>query len=268
MTVLRQAAREEFVRFANTHPIGYPLVWRLHQERLVSFLSEVLRDDLEEMAQEGWEPVLFEEDFQGTLKMQLPLLSVDVPEIPVTGRLDRVDWSASRNAYRIIDYKFKIGRTARPIDTNLVMGAARATRLQPPLYLTMTQALAARMPIRRGTVPPRRLVLLSRAVVADTVDAHCLPRQCMVFRTHDADDAGDHSRSVRHPVSIFSMYTGKFCDRCDYRVLCRKSHQPTVWRGRLDHAVVNPYRLLRSATGRKGEAVEPFESSETSETLE
>ena len=266
VTVLRQAAREEFVRFANTHPIGYPLVWRLHQERLVSFLSEVLRDDLEEMAQEGWEPVLFEEDFQGTLKMQPPLLSVDVPEIPVTGRLDRVDWSASRNAYRIIDYKFKIGRTAQPIDTNLVMGAARATRLQPPLYLTMTQALAARMPdmSRDSTchgvwfyyLAPSWQTPLTRIAFPGNAWSSALTMPMMQAITHVLSGI----RSGR-----FFMYTSEFCNRCDYRVLCRKSHQPTVWRGRLDHAVVNPYRLLRSATVRKGEAVEPFESSETSE---
>jgi len=266
VTVLRQAAREEFVRFANTHPIGYPLVWRLHQERLVSFLSEALRDDLEEMAQEGWEPVLFEEEFQGTLKMQPPLLSVHVPEIPVTGRLDRVDWSASRNAYRIIDYKFKIGRTAQPIDTNLVMGAARATRLQPPLYLTMTQALAARMPdmSRDSTchgvwfyyLAPSWQTPLTRIAFPGNAWSSALTMPMMQAITHVLSGI----RSGR-----FFMYTSEFCNRCDYRVLCRKSHQPTVWRGRLDHAVVNPYRLLRSATVRKTEAVEPFESSETLE---
>jgi len=45
----------------------------------------------------------------------------------------------------------------------------------------------------------------------------------------------------------FFMYVSGSCDHCDYRLLCRKSHQPTVWRGRLDHALVSPYRALRSA---------------------
>jgi hypothetical protein len=51
----------------------------------------------------------------------------------------------------------------------------------------------------------------------------------------------------------FFIYASGSCDRCDYRLLCRKSHQPTVWRARLDHALVAPYRALRSAACPKAD---------------
>src|SRR5688500_11358882 len=68
---LKQAAQEEFERFADTHPVGYPLVWRLHQERLFTVLRDALREDVAEMAREGWEPVLFEEELHGKLNVPL-----------------------------------------------------------------------------------------------------------------------------------------------------------------------------------------------------
>ena len=249
IALLGQVAREEFDRFANAHPVGYPLVWRLHQERLLAVLREALREDLAELAREGWEPVLFEEDMVGTLNMPLASLGVEPAEVLVTGRLDRVDWSPSRNAYRIIDYKFKTGRQPGTLDKNLLLGAVRASRLQPPLYLTMTQAIGARMP--GGAKEP----------TCHGVWFYYLAPQWTVS-LKQASFPGDAwtsslAPSIRQAIAqvLSGIHSGRFfvyasgsCDRCDYRLLCRKSHQPTVWRARLDHALVTPYRALRSAT--------------------
>ena len=244
--LLEQVAREEFDRFADSHPVGYPLVWRLHQERLLSLLREVLCRDLEELAQEGWEPVLFEEDMVGELSVALPAAQSE--EISIVGRLDRVDWSPSRQAYRIIDYKFKTSREPGTLEKNLLLGAVRATRLQPPLYLTMTQALAARM-LGRTSEPTCHGVWFY--YLAPEWDSSLL-------RVEFPGNAWSSSlrphimQAVAHVLSgirsgQFFIYASGSCDRCDYRLLCRKSHQPTVWRARLDQPVVAPYRALRSA---------------------
>jgi len=46
----------------------------------------------------------------------------------------------------------------------------------------------------------------------------------------------------------FFIYPSAFCDGCDYRLLCRKTHQPTAWRARQDRQYVQPYRdLLRAS---------------------
>ncbi|MBA2251259.1 MAG: exodeoxyribonuclease V subunit gamma, partial [Nitrospirales bacterium] len=113
---LVQVAQAEFERFAGSHPVGYPLVWRLHQERLLTVLRDALREDLAEMAREGWEPVLFEEEMHGRLNAPLSGMPAELAEILITGRLDRVDWSRSQNAYRIIDYKFKTSRNPDTLD--------------------------------------------------------------------------------------------------------------------------------------------------------
>lgn len=247
MAVLAKVSCEEFDRFADSHPVGYPLVWRLHQARLLTVLREALHEDLVEMAREGWEPVLFEEKMVGKLNVPLVGMDAEPAAILITGRLDRVDWSTSRNAYRIIDYKFKTGRQPGTLDKNLLMGAVRATRLQPPLYLTMAQALGARMP--SGTkeptchgvwfyyLAPKWNASFKQAVFpGDAWTSSITPsiRQAIAYVL-----SGIHSGQ-------FFMYASGSCDCCDYRLLCRKSHQPTVWRARLDHTLVSPYRALRS----------------------
>ena len=252
---LEQAAREEFERFADTHPVGYPLVWRLHQERLVTVLREALRDDVAEMVREGWEPVLFEEEVHGALNVSVPGMPAEAVEIPITGRLDRVDWSRSQNAYRIIDYKFKTSRSPHTLDKNLLMGAARASRLQPPLYLTMAEALRARMPGGSTETTCHGVWFYYLAPAWDPT----LRQASFPGDAWNSSIAPAIRQAITHVLSgiqsgRFFIYASDSCDRCDYRLLCRKSHQPTVWRARLDHAMVSPYRALRSAPSPKAES--------------
>jgi ATP-dependent helicase/nuclease subunit B len=258
VAVLAKVSCEEFDRFADSHPVGYPLMWRLHQQRLLTVLREALREDLVEMAREGWTPVLLEEKMVGKLSVPLAGMGVEPAEILIAGRLDRVDWSPSRNAYRIIDYKFKTGRLPGALDKNLLMGAARATRLQPPLYLTMTQALGARMP--SGTEEPTChgvwFYYLAPKWNASLKQASFPGDAWTSSITPSIRQAVAHVLSGIHSGQFF-IYVSGSCDRCDYRLLCRKSHQPTVWRARLDHTLVSPYRALRSApspTSKTGSA--------------
>ncbi|MGQ0810915.1 MAG: PD-(D/E)XK nuclease family protein [Nitrospiraceae bacterium] len=253
MTVLDEAAGQECARFAATHPVGYPLVWRLHQERLTSFLRRTLRDDLEEMAREGWEPVLFEKAMTGHLT-----ISTTTPhpeDIPVVGRLDRVDWSPAENAYRIIDYKFKSGRMADPLDKNLRMGAARATRLQPPLYLSMMQSIAASLPGASADVSCRGVWFYYLAPQWDAP----LTRVSFPGDAWTSDLKESMTQGLAHVLSgiregrFFLYDSGRFCERCDYRLLCRRTHQPSAWRARTDYSMVASYRALRSVQPPKSE---------------
>ena len=254
MERLAQAAREEFERFAGSHPVGYPLIWRLHQERLVTMLRDALREDVAEMGREGWEPMLFEEEVRGTLNAPLSGRPGELAEILITGRLDRVDWSQSRHAYRIIDYKFKASRHPDTLDKNLLMGAARATRLQPPLYLTMAEALRARMPGGSTATTCHGVWFYYLAPAWDAP----LRRASFPGNAWSSSITPSILQAITHVLSgihsgRFFIYASGVCDRCDYRLLCRKSHQPTVWRTRLDHAVVGPYRALRSAPSPKAD---------------
>jgi ATP-dependent helicase/nuclease subunit B len=256
LAVLEEAARRECERFAATHPVGYHLLWTLHQERLVEFLKTVLRDDLDEMARDGWEPVLFEEDMVGRLTVPDP--DGRPEEIAVAGRLDRIDWRRTRNAYRIVDYKFKSRQEPDLLDKNLNIGAVRATRLQPPLYLMMAEAITAALP---GAPRDARCAGVWFYYLAPEWEQP-------VTRVEFPGDAwtsplqGPMRQAIGHVLSgiragRFFIYPSGSCERCDYRLLCRKSHQPTAWRARADHAVVVPYRNLRKATPPKDASGDP-----------
>lgn len=257
--ILEQTARQVFERFARTHPVGYPLVWELHQETLLGFLREVLREDLDEL-KTGWEPVLFEETVAGIL----PVAHVEGPEsVPLSGRLDRVDWSSARNAYRVVDYKFKASCEPETLDKNLKLGAVRGLRLQPPLYLLMAQA----------TVPSLVDSAKKATPVCEGVEFYYLAPKwaeetgqalTRVSFPGDAWDSGFRQpleRGLSQVIAgirsgLFFIYPDGYCERCEYRLVCRRTHQPTVWRARTDHRVVSPHRQLRRArlSDENGEA--------------
>ena len=245
--VLEDAARFEYEQFARTHPVGYPLVWKRHQENLLDFLKEVLREDLAEVSAHGWQPILFEEKVNGTLTLCSPEAT---DECPISGRLDRVDWSPNRNAYRIIDYKFKGSAASHTFDRNLPLGAVRGRRLQPPLYLMMGQSsLSTRMP--GGPAPPT-----CEGVWFYYLAQHWEEPFMRVLFPGDAWTS-DLRQSLTHTIRhlLTGIQSGHFflfedkqeCERCEYRLLCRRTHQATIWRARTNQSFVKRYREIRKS---------------------
>lgn len=258
--ILEEAAQRTFEQFARSHSVGYPLVWELHREGLLSFLREVLHEDLEELAG-MWEPILFEETMRGTLAVALP---DGLEEFPISGRLDRVDWSASRNTYRIIDYKFKSGNTPGSLDTNLPLGAVRGRRLQPPLYLIVAQAsVPARLKQEeKGSEPSCEGLWFYYLAPNWAKDSGCALTR--VRFPGDAWTSGLQApleRVMRQVLGgirsgLFFIYPGGYCDQCEYRLMCRKTHQPSSWRARIDHPRVRPLRELQRVKPPDGRAAD------------
>jgi ATP-dependent helicase/nuclease subunit B len=250
LEVLRRAAGETFSRFVSSNPIGRPFLWQLCQESLTAFLERIVRDDLAEMSAQGWEPVLFEIAVQGTLPEHTPGQG---DTLPVHGRLDRVDWSASRNAYRIIDYKYKGGGAADTLDKNLALAAVRGHRLQPPLYVAMAQS---------GVSPliPRAHADATDSISCDSLWFYYLAPQWEEPLMRVGFPGNAWVSSLKAPMlaaigqSVDGIRAGRFfifpeskrvCEACDFRLVCRRTSQAAVWRGRRDTNFIKPYRDLR-----------------------
>ncbi|MBM4124703.1 MAG: hypothetical protein FJ246_07095, partial [Nitrospira sp.] len=258
LAVLEETAYQVFGRFALTHPVGFPIVWELHQERLLRFLRDVLREDLAELSAEGWEPILFEESMRGALEVGADEAREPEP-ISLSGRLDRVDWSASRKAYRIVDYKFKASREPDTLDKNLPLGAVRGLRLQPPLYLAMAASEMSWRLTQAGASLGRGEAARAEGVwfyyLAQRWEARngqALTRAEFPGHAWTSGLRGPLERVIRYVLGgikagRFFIYPEGYCEHCDYRLTCRVTHQPTSWRARSDHATVKPHRDIRRA---------------------
>jgi ATP-dependent helicase/nuclease subunit B len=242
---LRRVAGETFARFASANAVGRPLIWELSCQSLTRFLEDVVREDVAEMTSDGWEPVLFEVDLAGTL----PQCGSAAEALPVRGRLDRVDWSERRRAFRIIDYKYKSGASPDSLDKNLPLAAVRGQRLQPPLYVSMAES--ALPPLLPGGPPD---------ATCDSLWFYYLAPEWEQSLTRARFPGNAWSTSLRGPLlaaigqTLEGIRAGRFfifpeakriCGSCDFRLICRRTSQAAVWRSRRDMSFIKPYRDLR-----------------------
>ncbi len=233
--ILVEVASREFDEYARSHAIGFVLVWELHQERLLGFLRKVLREELHELLDGGWEPVLFEEDTRGVLAVTF---SQGKEAVQLVGRIDRIDYSAPKHLYRIVDYKYKATQAPQVLDKNLKLGAVRGLRLQPPLYLLMAQAdVATRLPHteERGAAACQGVCFYYLAPrwkhkERDVVTRVVFPGDAWdsILRSPLERAIGQILNGIRE--GQFFIHPGEYCERCDYRLICRRSHQSTLRR--------------------------------------
>jgi ATP-dependent helicase/nuclease subunit B len=264
--VLREAAEPLFADYARTYPVGYPLLWELTTQRLVAALELALMDDLDVLgAGPGapWVPLLFETPMSGLLTLELG----DGQEtFTLQGRIDRLDWSPSQRAYRVIDYKYTVVSDPRRVESNLERAAVRGKRLQPACYLLMaSESFKTRPPEAFGDSAPAPEGVWFYYVMPNAGGRE----SGVVKRVRFPGDAW--TSALRAPLERtlavvlegvrsgrFFIYPGGHCDSCDARPLCRKNHQPSWWRARADHQRVDPFRRLQRADpGERGDAVEP-----------
>ena len=128
--------------FAQTRPVGLPLLWELEREHLTRRLHAFLQR--ERQTARDFRPEAFEvffgigaEETEKTAAEFFPIHSTPFlldtgEEAQLRGRIDRVDVSAEHNAARILDYK--TGRIPS-------WGFAGGTALQLALYLYAAQYL-------------------------------------------------------------------------------------------------------------------------------
>ena len=158
--LLTQIAEEQFAVFAQTRPVGLPLLWEFERERLLRRLHAFLQR--ERQTTDDFYPAAFEVFFgirskrvqhphtiggpvysfgtqepeeagAGFFSTQAVPFRLDTgEEVQLRGRIDRIDVSAEHNQARILDYK-----TGRPP----TRGFAGGTALQLALYLYAAQYL-------------------------------------------------------------------------------------------------------------------------------
>ncbi|MEK6533309.1 MAG: PD-(D/E)XK nuclease family protein, partial [Nitrospirota bacterium] len=201
------------------HRTGHYLLWELAKEHVVTLITAAVDADTDAYTETPFMPVGFELDAEGTIAEVLPDPSATMK---IRGRVDRIDRHRDTGAIRIIDYKFKTGGSMKSEDRNLLQSAIRGYRLQPPLYARLL------MP---GKPAPSQVQFMFLAplweapIARSTFDVRAL--------------SGESGRQIQQTLRmlITGLQAGRFfilpdtyCEQCEFRVICRREHQPSWWR--------------------------------------
>lgn len=201
------------------HRTGHYLLWELAKDHLVTLLAAAVESDAAAYLEEPYVPAAFEQDAEGAISDVLP---DPAATLRIRGRVDRIDRHRDTGAMRIIDYKFKTGGAMKAEDRNLPQSAIRGYRLQPPLYAHL---LIPAMP------PASQVQFLFLAPQWEPSIARS------TFET--ATLSGEPGRQIQHTLRLLitGLQTGRFfilpdtyCEYCEFRVICRREHQPSWWR--------------------------------------
>lgn len=215
VTAVEQAAADCALR----HRTGHYLLWELSKAAMVDLIAAAVESDSHTLAEEGFAPVAFEVEAEGTLRIE-----PDGDAIPMKfhGRVDRIDRHSSSGALRIIDYKFKSNSAMKTDDRRLLQSAIRGSRLQPPLYTALDLPAEGKAEavqfffLAPGWEP--RIVRSTFDAGAWSSDAGALIRRTLARLI----DGMKHGR--------YFILPGTYCTTCPYRVLCRREHASTWWR--------------------------------------
>jgi len=245
--ILKQVAESAFREFERQNAVGPALLWEMRQEQITDLLQRILEQDTRERGDE-WLPVLFEVPLKGEMPVKV---TKGTTSLPMTGQLDRVDWSPSGRRYRIIDYKFTGSRVIT--DKALTRAVVQGTRLQPLLYMELAgQGIPPLLVQRFGqdgegvacdgvwfyVVAPRELPeeqgFVPVAFSADTRAGVAPQLETMMTTLVEGIRQGK-----------FFIVPGQHCEWCDVRPVCHRTHQSSARRAREDYKQVNAHRNMR-----------------------
>ena len=256
--ILKQVAETAFREFEQQNAVGPALLWEMRQEQIMTMLERIFEQDKRELGNE-WRPILFEEPVKGEIPVTV---AKGTTSFPMTGQLDRVDWSSSRRRYRIIDYKFTGGSVMT--DQALAKAVVQGTRLQPLLYMELAgqgipPLLEQKLRIGRDgqstveggpcaapacegvwfyVVAPRELPEEQGfAPVAFTAETRAgIAPQTETLMTTLVE-------GIRQ--GKFFIVPGRHCDWCDVRAVCHRTHPASARRAREDYQQINAHRNVR-----------------------
>jgi len=238
-----------FQQYEQWNPTGYPLLWELQREQLVHIVSRVIAQDLVN-GSDDWKPVAFEQAMTGEMHV---MLENEAHDLLITGRMDRVDWSASQHQSRIIDYKYKQSLRTFPSPQALAREVVRGKQLQPPLYLLMAEKGSSPFPDQEPSAQFSNYTCSGVWLYYMTVNA---PESTEAFTPVGLTAEVWKSLKPQFETTMnalvggiqrgeYFMVPGDHCRLCDYRTICHRTHPMSRWRAGADRLHTKGHRELR-----------------------
>jgi ATP-dependent helicase/nuclease subunit B len=214
-TAIGEAAAE----IEREHRTGHFLLWERAKARMSDVITAAVDDDMRRYREAPFAPVAFEVAAEGVMA---DISGDGSTPLKIRGRIDRLDRHRETGMLRVIDYKLKLGRSMTVEDRQLVQSAVRGYRLQPPLY--------TRLHVRdHGSAGQAQLVFLAPSwptpVCRSSFDADVWEKEPGAILR---DTLGRLIEGIR--AGRFFIIPDAYCGTCDFRVACRREHQPTWWR--------------------------------------
>jgi RecB family exonuclease len=187
------------------------------QEQVVALVTLAADSDREDYRETGYRPQAFEVEAEGVVS-----LGAETVDLKIHGTLDRLDVRLNPPGLRIVDYKFKQGNEMDTKDRNLVLGAARGARLQPPLYVSMTiPAQPAPAEVQFVYLAPRWDPPIARSI---------FERASLSGKTGEMI-----AQTIRTLVQgierqEFFILPDAYCDQCEFSAACRRYDSTAWWR--------------------------------------
>ena len=203
---------------------GHYVLWELAKELVASLVESAVLADQVAFAEAPCQPILFEQEAAGALTLSL---DGGVVPVKVHGRVDRLDRHAGSGLLRITDYKFKRSSDMAAEDRNLVQSAVQGKKLQPALYACLEfPDLGPVDDVQFMFVAPNWPTTIARSGFRRDVwssDAGGLLKRTV-------EGLLEGIRAGRFFILPDKTQDGGYCGTCDYRIACRREHQPTWWR--------------------------------------
>lgn len=225
-SILSAVTKKAFIDFERDNPVGYPLDWEIRCEEIALLLDRAVAADLAELAGSGFAPIAMESDATVRLPDSWP---APLGGLTIRGRMDRIDYQAKENRYRVVDYKLKSQKTRRPEDKDLLRSALRGQRLQPPFYLLLAERQAERFNGPAAAIDAAFYFLAPKwpdgPLVVEGVDGG----------VWDGPSGASLKRTVAFLADalargLFFIQPADHCRYCEVSEACRKNHRPTMWR--------------------------------------
>ena len=232
---IAEGVTESLASYSETHGTSYHLLWQLAQDTVRKLVTAVVALDEQDYLREGFVPIAFEVEAEGTLGQPD---TVGLADLRIHGRFDRVDRHSTTRRVRVIDYKYRDAPGLKADDRNLVQAALRGKRLQPALYacMVLTGSRGSGRQDRPDRVDfvflvPHGDPILERVSFDRTVWTSPSGKPL----TNTIRSLVDGIRSGRHVI-----LPGSYCAYCECAVSCRSRHHPTWWRAHRDETP-NPF---------------------------
>ncbi|MBI2061848.1 MAG: PD-(D/E)XK nuclease family protein [Nitrospirae bacterium] len=227
---------EAIEEFASEPGRGYPTVWEARTGAIRNLLLDrIIPADLERLSTLGADRLLVERKASTLLDLETEGVE---RHVRLTGRVDRMALLGPHqapHAVEVIDWKFKTSKTDGFLKS-CWQNAARGRNLQPPLY-----ALLAGEILRQEGIQPPADVRTTLVPIGPRLEGD--PFRLEAFTNEDwSGERGERLTSLLAGI-VHRIHAGDFqlrpagshspCDRCEYRIMCRRDHPPS--RRRAEH---------------------------------